>query len=380
MMVRKTRAGRWELRVRHRLLPRDFYASFDTEDEAREYGGRLEALLAKGIVVPELFPNRAGADPMLSVVIRDYTAGAVLPPARAELLDVLRGELDDVRLSAVSYRWAEGWVASMKRKQRLAPGTIRKRVSALAIALDAYHRRAEKEWANPLRMLPRGYSTYTEADALELAKKGEAPKVDVSRDRRLGADEEQRIRAALAGEKRPDRERALDLPHGDALAMLFDLVLETGMRLREAYSLRVDQVDLERSTINVQGSKAKVGSSKPRQVPIKPTLRPRLAAYLQDRVGLIFPFWNGDPEDLRRATSNLSRAFGRLFEYAQCPDLTEHDLRHEACCRWLVLRNSRGGWMFSDIEICKIMGWTDPKMMLRYASLRGSDLAARFNE
>lgn len=378
-MVRQTRAGKFELRVRHKLLPRAFYATFNSEDEARSYGGRLEALLAQGIVVADLFPDD-GPNPRLELVIRDYLPGAAIPGSRRELLKLLQVELRAVRLSEVNYRWAEAWVTKMKRERRMAPGTIRKRVSALAIALDSHYRRQEKAWANPLRLLPRGYATYGDEDAAELAEQGHEARKDVERNRRLGPDEERRIRAALASEKRPDRERPLDLPDRRAFALLFDLIVETGMRLREAYTLRVDQIDLLHWTINVNGSKAKVGSKKPRQVPIKPALRGPLADYLTNRVGLVFPFWSGNPDELKKVTARLSAAFARLFNYARCSDLTEHDLRHEACCRWVTLRNSRGGWMFSDLEVCKIMGWSDPKMMLRYASLRGSDLAARFTE
>ena len=43
----------------------------------------------------------------------------------------------------------------------------------------------------------------------------------------------------------------------------------------------------------------------------------------------------------------------------------------------MELRDPRGGWAFSEIEICRIMGWTDTKMIMRYASIRGEDLAAR---
>lgn len=67
-----------------------------------------------------------------------------------------------------------------------------------------------------------------------------------------------------------------------------------------------------------------------------------------------------------------------LQRAAQVHGLAEHDLRHEATCRWFELRRpGGGGWVFSDIEICRIMGWSDPKMALVYASLRGEDLAAR---
>ena len=46
------------------------------------------------------------------------------------------------------------------------------------------------------------------------------------------------------------------------------------------------------------------------------------------------------------------------------PDFREHDLRHEATCRWVELRNATG-WVFSEIEVCRIMGWSDTRMMLR---------------
>ena len=372
----RPRGNRFELKVQHKMLPKTFYASFPTEAEARDYGARLEALLDRGILVDGLIAERS-ADPTLSGLIASYRTGA-LPPARDAILAVLADELKGVTLSAVTYRWCEAWVTQMKRERRLAPGTIRKRVSALSHALEAHHRRLEQAWANPLRLLPRGYASYSREDAAQLAERDLAPRRDIQRDRRLGADEEARIRAALAGEKRPDRERALE--HDPAFTMLFDLILDTGMRLREAYTLRTDQTDLASGTINVAGTKGKDGALRPRQVPIKPALRLLLSDYCRDRVGLMFPFWNGDRADLARVTAALSRRFARLFDYAGVADFTEHDLRHEACCRWVTLRNSRGGWMFSDLETCRIMGWSDPRMMLRYASLRGTDLAARFSE
>ena len=95
------------------------------------------------------------------------------------------------------------------------------------------------------------------------------------------------------------------------------------------------------------------------------------------RVGLLWPYWNGTPEDLDPATRRLSARFASLFRYADVPALTEHDLRHEATCRWFELRDPAGRWVFSDVEIARIMGWSNLSMALRYASLRGEDLAAR---
>lgn len=381
----RARGARFELRVKHRLLPRAFYATFEVEAEAWSYGQQLDALLARGVVPAELATRDAprGADPLLIEVIRGYTKAAPITESDDALLGTMLAELDGVRLSRVTFAWCDEYVRQLKMRRNLAPSSIRKRVGVLARVVDWHLRRAtlpgEQAPSNALRLLPRGYSTYTRAEAqqLEAAGRGQAAKRDVERDRRLAAEEEARIRAALAGQKRPDRERALAAD--PALAMLFTLVLETGLRLREAYRLRVDQVDLARGILHVEGSKGHRGAIKPRTVPIKPALASALREYLRGRVGLLFPFWSGSPEDLKKATARLSARFAVLFEYAKVADLTEHDLRHEATCRWVELRSPKGGWVFSDIEICRIMGWRDPRMMLRYASLRGEDLAARLH-
>jgi integrase len=93
----------------------------------------------------------------------------------------------------------------------------------------------------------------------------------------------------------------------------------------------------------------------------------------------LFSYWDGDPATKKKATRDLVQLFSRLFDYAKVEDFTEHDLRHEACCRWFELRGKGGRWMFSDVEICRIMGWSNYSMVLRYASLRGEDLAARLS-
>lgn len=372
------RRNKHQLRVTHRLLPRPFFHTFDSDAEARNYGQQLQALLQRGIVPAELLEREpAAADPLLIEIIRGYTKAAPLTDSDDALLTTMLPELDGVRFSRVTFAWADTYVRALKAKA-LAPGTIRKRVGVLGRVLDWHIRMTTAPGAPPLanvlRMLPAGYSTYSREDAAALkVAPAEAPR-DQQRDRRLLQDEEARILAALAGEKREDRERALE--PDPALRMLFLLILDTGMRLREAYRLRVDQVDLKRGLILVEGSKGARGALKPRTVPIKPGLAEQLRSYMRGRIGLLFPWWDGTPEGLRKTTSRLSARFAVLFDYAKVPGFTEHDLRHEATCRWVELRR-RGSWAFSDIEVCKIMGWTDTRMMLRYASLRGEDLAAR---
>lgn len=362
------------------MLPKAFFATFDEEEGARNYGEQLVALLNRGIVPVELTtPAPNGNDPLVVELIREYTKLAPITASDDAILTTLMGDIVGLRYNAVSFQWAESYVYKLKTVRNLAPGSIRKRVGALARVIDWHTRRVTSAGATPranvLRLLPSGYSAYSRAEGEVVVAAKKVVKRDIARDRRITADEEQAILAALAGQKREGRERALEVD--PALITMFKLILDTGLRLREAYRLRVDQVDLERKLLHVEGSKGHRGVIKPRFVPLKPAVVELLREWCRDRVGLMFPFWNGAPEDLKKVTGRLSARFSKLFEYAGVADLTEHDLRHEATCRWVTLRRAQGAWLFSDVEVCRIMGWTDPKIMLRYASLRGEDLSDR---
>lgn len=362
------RGEKWQLRVVNSLLPKPFFSTFESEGEAQTYADQLEALLARGVVPRELLEQkRVNTSPALADVIRSYVKRASPAPSDLHVLKLLEDEVRALRVGDLSFVWAEKWVAEFKALKR-TPGTIRKRVGSLARVVDWHLRDVAKPGeplpANPLRQLPRGYSTYKDAAV-----------VDQARDFRLSDEEMVRVRAALAGEKREGRERAW--PADPAFVMFFDLVLDTGLRLREAYRLRVDQLDVARGVLRVEGSKGHRGKLKPRVVPLKPALRARLTAWCKGREGLMFPFWRGTDKDLDLCTGRLSARFATLFAYAGVAHLTEHDMRHEAACRWVMLKNGAGQWVFNDTEICKLMGWEDPRMMLRYASLRGEDLAAR---
>lgn len=360
------RGGRFQLRVVHKLLPKPFFWTFDDRPAAEDYGDKLVALLDRGIVPAELLPKPADgrdATPLVTVIER-YVAAATPTTSEAALLDTLRKGLKGVSIHQVTYAWVEAYVAKAKLGAALAPGSIRKRVGALARVLDWYHRTTTgRDQVNPFRLLPRGYSAYAGGE-----------RVDISRDRRLLPAEEAAVRLALSGVKREGRERALAAD--PEFTLMFELILETGVRLSEAFRLRVDQVDGVVGVIRLQGSKAARGRQKPRVVPLKPVIRARLVRWCEGRVGLVFSFWDGTAEGVRRATNRLSARFSTLFDYAGVLDFTEHDLRHEAACRWVTLKVGEG-WAFSDVELCRILGWTDTKMLLRYASLRGEDLVDR---
>lgn len=377
----------YELRVKHKLLPKPFYSSFNTQAEATNYGIQLEALLAQGLVPKDLAVQRSrerGPVATLLKIEREYRQAVAVSPLDAEILArIVRWFGTDPIDRVLTFAWAEKFIRSLKLNRNLAPGTIRKYVGAVARMLDWHIKRSTKPnelpVANPLRMLPANYSIYNEHEVEALSTDPtKRAKRDVERDRRLnGAQEEERIIAVMSGKKRDDRERPLEMSDRQDMIDLYQLIVNTGLRLREAYRQTTTTVDLPLNTIRVELSK----TGKKREIPIPPVVRPmlerRVAAAGKGRP--IFPWWDGETDNqaLAKITAMLSKRFSRVFEYARCEGLTEHDLRHEATCRWMLMKDARGDWLFRPEEVMRITGHTNLRTFLRYLSLRGSDLAAR---
>jgi integrase len=367
--VRKTPSGSYELTLTHKLLPKRTYLTFPSEDEASAYGLEAEKWLNAGMVPAAL----AGADApvealRMSVLIQRWRNDERL----SKTDDVLLGSLNFGKMAVtdLTYPWCENWVRELKVTRNLAPSTIRQRVQAVSRAID-WHIRSGANVVNPLKLLPRGYAVYSEGEARQLQAKGLAAKDDVVRDRRLQPGEELTIRGVLSGEIRKGQ-RAF----GGDLSLLFELILQTGVRLREAYTIRKEDIDLPNHVLTIKTTKQRNGKVVYRQVPMRPVLHKALVEV--SGTGLLFDFWDGDPKTLTKATTRLSQRFGNLFRYAGCEGLIEHDLRHEATCRWFEQRTTDGQWMFRKAEINKIMGWSGTSAMAqRYASFRVESLAAR---
>jgi len=381
--VRETPGGKFELCLRHKLLAKRVYLTFDSRELAAQYGAQCDALLRGGVVPAGLVVDVARPSERLSIMLLAWINSGAPAKSDLEVLALLSAEVGTLRLDQLSYTWALGWVQNYKLVANYAPGTIRKRVGALSRCLDDYMRRHPDVVAsNPLRLLPRGTASYNAQDAAQAVALGKRARVDVERDRRLHAGEFDRIMAALQGVKRPDRERALVGKDAAYFKLLFLLIYYTGVRLREAYRVRVDQIDMRRRSLQVQSSKQWHGRMKHRDIPMRPEFHAALTAHLAAHEyapgALLLPFWDGTEPGLDAATSRLSDRFRKLFDYAQCAGLTEHDLRHETTCQWYELRGADGHWLFREKEIDKIMGWVPgSKMAARYASFRAESLAER---
>lgn len=377
---RKRSSGNWEYVVKRKLLLKaPLYLSFESEEEGDAYVKKLEALLDNGIV-PAEFQNTSDRFACIGEVIRGYLVTQHVTASDRAGLGLLFTRIGATRLSAVDYPWVESWVAEQKRSRQLSPTTIRHNVGALARCFDWAERRGVPTLIpNPLRRLPRNYSIYTAADAAAARALGGDAKSDVERDRRLLDREEKRIRAILAGDVPKGRQRSFYLRWQGALECLFELALESAMRMREIYTVSLDQVDIPNKTFFLE--KTKNGDK--RQVPLTSVALTALRLYMkqvkkQERNmkgflfdgGRLFPWWDGSPESMNKTTASLSQQFSRIFEVAGCGDLRFHDLRHEATSR--LFEKTK----LSDVQISRITGHKEPRVLRRYANLRGTDLAA----
>lgn len=379
-------SGKWEITLSHPLLPGGRKAfSFDTEQEATDYAEQWRLMKLAGMSPPaELLTRSTSASVTLAHVLRAWINSGLAAYSQQSPLGSLVSEVGSVKLDAADYAWLLTYIQTLKVKNNLAPNSIRHRIQALGRAIDEYLRHNPAlVMRNPVHLLPKGYSSYTDQDKKLAVANGKEPRVDVTRDRRLHKGEEERIIAALSGVQRPDRQRGLSLPGGNAMLTLFLVILYAGLRLKEAYTLKRGGVDLTNKVLRVQSSKQWRGKIVFRDVPMRVEVHTALTKYLSTRAMLptanLFPFMDEDPDlPLKTVSARLSARFTSAFDYANCPGLTEHDLRHESTCRWFEMRDSTGNWMWRGEEINVVMGWSkNSTMAQRYASFRGVDLAAR---
>jgi integrase len=372
MAGKRQRPNGWEYVIKRAgLLDKPIYLTFADEKEGDAFVAKVEKLLDKGIIPTELrAPSRIDT---IADLVREYERDAH-PTAkdRAALGTIIKSK-GTTRLTSIDAGWVDDWISEMKRIDKLAPATIRAKVGALARCTDWGMRKGHVLMPDhPLRTLPDGYAQYTKTDA---AIAGEA-RVDVERDRRLEPGEFEKVSALIVGGVLPRKQRPLALDDPQALWCMFVLAVESAMRMREMFTLTLDQVDLAKRTAFLD--KTKNGDK--RQVPLSSVAVATLTAYLELRTAagakgrdVLFPWWDGDtaPKKLDKTSDYLSKLYIGIFEAAKCADLKFHDLRHEATSRLFEKTT------LSETQIMKITGHKSHRMMMRYANLRGSDLAAR---
>jgi len=372
MAGKRQRPNGWEYVIKRAgVLDKPIYLTFANEAEGDAFVARVEMLLDKGIVPTELqVPSRIVT---VADLVREYERDAHPSSKDQAALGTILKTRGEARLTSIDAGWVDDWISEMKRIEKRAPATIRAKVGALARCTDWGMRKGHLVMPDhPLRTLPDGYAQYTKTDT---ALAG-VERIDVERDRRLEPGEFERVSAVIVGGVLPRKLRPLKLDDPEALWCIFVLAIESAMRLREMFTLTLDQVDIAKRTVFLD--KTKNGDK--RQVPLSSVAVQALTAFLDIRraagakgADVLFPWWDGDTrqKNLASVSDYLSKLFISIFEAAACEGLKFHDLRHEATSRLFEKTT------LAETQIMKITGHKSHRMMMRYANLRGSDLAAR---
>lgn len=366
MASKRFKGQRWEYTIKRAgLLDKPVYLTFESETEGDTFVANVERLLDQGIVPHDIRPESRPAT--LGSVIRSYLTEAHPSGKDAEVLNTVLNTKGATPVLKIDANWVDAWIAEMKQQHKLAPASIRAKIGATARACDwAIRKKLIQLPDHPFRTLPDGYATYNPTDAAIAGK----ARTDTSRDRRLQPGEEAKIRAVITSAVLPRKQRPRVLEHAPDLLMDFDLAIETAMRMRERYTLSCDQVDLPGKQIILD--KTKNGDS--REVPLSSVAQRILAEQLERRKGQkwLFPWFDGDfrPYALKVKSNWLSKLYADIFDTAGCPDLHEHDLRHEGTSRFFERTT------LPAEKIMKITGHRTHKMVMRYFHLRGSSLAA----
>lgn len=374
----------WEVIVKRKLLGGKGYVTetFDTRELGEAWATRLESLLDAGIV-PDEYKQGAVRTSLLAHLIRNYQNKNFLPQTDRDLLDAICKEDGHTPINAINLAWVERWIQGMKVVRNNAPVTIRHKVGALRRCFDwAANQPVAALLINPIRMLPTRYALYSPED-IRLGQNASSDfeaLEDVERDRRLVPAEVQRIQRVMNQENFAKRQRPVAMLWQGATELMWALGMETAMRMREMYTLTLDQIDIDQRTVFL--SKTKNGDT--RQVPLSSEAIRLIECYMAQvkngtrkmegftfREGRLFPWWDGslDAKYLKKLTSKLSNNYATIFRAAGVKDYKFHDTRHEATSRLYERTKLR------DTEIMKITGHRTLRQLMRYQNLRASHLA-----
>jgi len=401
--ITKKKNGSWTVQFTFRnakVLGKPVYWTVDPDelDEAEKLVRMYDQLLVQGIAHKDLIAMRDGtarrsgrgqADlPRLRNLVDSYLQRVHVTDADRQQLDETIGEIGDSPVSSLDYSWAQAWITDvLKRRRALTEGTIRKYVGALRRALDDAVRHKDIV-ANPFHSLPKNYAAYTDDDMAAVEAAGLSVKEGDKRLFRFSFDDINRIRTVLAGGYVPERkQRPLELEQPDAMRLMFEIGLETAMRMNELYRLRVGQCRFDQDTIflkdtkNTSRNKRTRATSRNREVPMTDRAKQLLRDYIQRHdlpaQDMLLPWYAEYPDkkarqvERQRVTGMLSHRWKRVFMHAGCPHHTFHCVRHEATSRLYEATDLR------EAEIMEITGHSTKEAHDLYRHLRGSHLAKK---
>jgi integrase len=273
-----------------------------------------------------------------------------LRQAFAEFLPLAMGDITQARVE----RWRTGRLAA-----KTAPATVNRDLAALRAALS----HAVETDLLPTHPLARLKAAHVDSRRIV---------------RYLSADEEKRLRAALAArdaQRRQAREAANlwrrersydELPvygtYTDHLTPIALLALNTGCRRGELFGLT--WADVEGAVLTIHGASAKSGQT--RHIPLNGEAREVLKAWRPPEAKASAHLFAGGEKP---ALTTIKTAWAQLLKRAAIETFRFHDLRHTFASKLVM-----AGVDLNTVR--ELLGHADLKMTLRYAHLAPAIKAA----
>lgn len=397
-MAVRPHGKKFQARIIDKRLPKGkHFKTFDKQSEAEKYEAEVIASLNRGLV-PALIINdtkvgrtdktEVSAGTLDDLIIHYRDKNKSISQTDKDLCKIVlhyttRPNGSKIRIQDVNFVWLLDFCRFLRVNENLAPGSVRSRVGLLGRAWRWHHAVLSIDAPDYWKDLPDGYPFVTsEEEISEVLDAGGEIKTGKPRDRRLAPGEYEKIVKVMEGERVND-DVVQPLVANPEMRMLFILIANTGLRLREAYRIRLHEINLDKpdadDEILAHTSKGHRGATSDRIVPLVREVRDELRVWIKGLgagADLLFPgIWDGSlhEEDLRRTSNSIARKLKSAFKQAGCDDLHEHDLRHEATCRFYECKDQRGNWVFNDAQMTDMLGWSSIKMAARYASFQRSN-------
>lgn len=334
--IRPRESGFWQAIVRRRGRPQES-KTFAARRDAEAWARKIESEIDRGTYQSAADAERMTLGEMIARFEVEYAPHHYR--LRSDEKEAWRYQCQRLREALGAYALAsidQRRVAAY-RDARLAGSADRPAVSASTVRKELYLLSkilgfAEREAGITL---PRGNPV----------AKIRKPADGKARERRLTADEWQRLAAECTASRSPYLWPALQL------------AVETAMRQGELLGLRWEQVDLNRKIAILTDTK----NGEARAVPLSSVALAVLRALPRSITGHVLP----------AGRLTLYHALRAAAKRAEVDDFTFHDIRHESLSRLA----ERGD--FSVLEMAAISGHKTLKMLQRYTHLRAEDLAKK---
>lgn len=354
----------WQAKVRRKGFPTQS-KTFSYKEDAEKWVRAVERELETTGFVDRREAEKNTLGEVLRRYQREITPSKKSAAIESVKIDVILKDsvLPKLKMSAVTTGAIAAW-----RDRRLAEvtgGTVNREIDVLSTVLN----HARREWGihveNPVRDVKR-------------------PERSKARDRRLSAEEETYLLAALTGGERGADGTFSKGARNPWLLPLVQLALETAMRRGELLSLQWEHVDLKRRTAHLPDTKNGDARTVPLSTRAVSILRalPRAETSEEERAahrsGSVFEttalaLRKGFARSIQRAQEQYlqdCRKARRKPRPGFLDDVHFHDTRHEAASR-LAEKLS------NVLELSAVTGHRDLRMLKRYYHPRAEDLAKK---